>query len=63
MPLYDYKCEECSHVFEAITHLFDEKVSCPECDSMAKRVGTGQIRSYKIKGNNSASVTPKKFRN
>lgn len=30
MPLYEYSCKQCAHVFEAL--VFDgEAVDCPEC--------------------------------
>ncbi len=32
MPLYEYACKQCEHVFEAL--VFDgEAVDCPECHS------------------------------
>lgn len=33
MPLYDYKCQQCDHVFEALVKRADsdEKVECPKC--------------------------------
>jgi putative FmdB family regulatory protein len=32
MPMYEYACRDCEHVFEAL--VFDgEKVDCPECHS------------------------------
>jgi putative FmdB family regulatory protein len=32
MPMYEYACRDCEHVFEAL--IFDgEKVDCPECHS------------------------------
>ncbi|PJF20970.1 MAG: hypothetical protein CUN56_13470 [Phototrophicales bacterium] len=31
MPLYDYKCPECKHRFEARHGFSDDAPSCPEC--------------------------------
>ena len=35
MPIYEFKCLECSHVFELLQMNSDEKVEmcCPECKS------------------------------
>jgi putative FmdB family regulatory protein len=32
MPLYEYECQECEHVFEELV-LSDEPVVCPQCRS------------------------------
>ncbi len=38
MPTYDYKCAECSDVFEVV-HAVDEEVeSCPKCGGRVRRV-------------------------
>lgn len=63
MPVMrDYQCggESCARVFELCADLH-EKVTCPGCGALAFRLPVG-TRSYKIKGDNSASVTPKKHR-
>jgi hypothetical protein len=72
MPiLRDWKCEW-GHVFESM----EENPSCPEivpgcgedecpcketCGGASHRLPVG-TKSYKIKGDNSASITPKKHR-
>ena len=34
MPLYEYRCEACGHVFEKIQKFSDARVSvCPKCGS------------------------------
>lgn len=40
MPIYEYKCEACGHVFENYCRkIEDETVSkCPECGNEAKRL-------------------------
>ena len=68
MPLYDYKCTDCDKVVSFIlkhgenpnpffcTVAADADEGCP----MVKMISAPG--SYSIKGDNSASVTPKKFR-
>ncbi|MEE9609889.1 MAG: zinc ribbon domain-containing protein [Desulfatiglandales bacterium] len=31
MPVYEYKCEKCDHIFEKLLFHEDEKVLCPKC--------------------------------
>jgi len=32
MPLYEYECQSCEHVFEELVR-GDEKIACPKCHS------------------------------
>jgi putative FmdB family regulatory protein len=33
MPLYEYRCDECEHVFEALQKMSDDSlVQCPACE-------------------------------
>jgi hypothetical protein len=64
MPvLKDYKCDDCGHEFESM----EVKPLCSnirdghECGGLTYALPVG-TKSYKIKGDNSASVTPKKHR-
>jgi putative FmdB family regulatory protein len=39
MPIYEYKCEVCEHVFEEWQKDFKEReVNCPQCGGKAKRL-------------------------
>ncbi|MCU0641877.1 MAG: zf-TFIIB domain-containing protein [Candidatus Margulisbacteria bacterium] len=39
MPLYDYKCAKCGHVFEVMQKISDELLKyCPECKGPIKRL-------------------------
>ncbi len=41
MPLYDYRCEDCSHELEALQNRDDDPlVTCPQCeqDALKKQV-------------------------
>jgi putative FmdB family regulatory protein len=35
MPIYEYRCRQCQHGFEAIVLSREEKVSCPQCQNGA----------------------------
>ncbi len=49
MPIYEYCCEECDHVFEVLQSGFDErKETCPLCESESKRVISNT--SFVLKG-------------
>ena len=67
MPLYVFKCENCGVKTEAIAAVDQTFILCEECHEEgkppAKALKTlSTFGSYSIKGNNSASCTPKKFR-
>ena len=35
MPIYEYQCQACGHVFEAIQKMADEPLKkCPECSKL-----------------------------
>ncbi|MBI5399206.1 zinc ribbon domain-containing protein [Candidatus Saganbacteria bacterium] len=39
MPLYDYKCEKCGHIFEVMQKITAEPLKfCPECKGPIKRL-------------------------
>lgn len=60
MPLYDFKCLSCGKTYEAIVK-DGENPRCPDCDAKSgQRKQVSYAGGYKIKGNNSASVTPKR---
>jgi putative FmdB family regulatory protein len=42
MPLYDYQCENCNHLFEARHRFNDPAPNCPNCDGteVSKRITT-----------------------
>ena len=42
MPTYDYKCEQCEHIFEAFHGMQENPVlRCPECGGRTKRQISG----------------------
>ena len=69
MPvLRDYKCDDCGHEFESMEFkplcpnlLDDDSVLGATCGGLTYALPVG-TKSYKIKGDNSASITPKKHR-
>jgi len=39
MPLYDYKCSKCGHIFEIQQRITDEHLKyCPECKGHIRRL-------------------------
>lgn len=54
MPNYDYRCEECSHIFEVFQKMSDDKLEdCPldDCGGKVKRLlGTGAGVIFKGSG-------------
>ncbi len=43
MPIYEYRCGECSHQFEKLVRAQGTGARCPECDSerVTKLVSSG----------------------
>lgn len=58
MPLYDWKCIKCDHEFEELASSSIHLIQCPECGAEADRK-VSAAGGYSIKGNNSASVSPR----
>ena len=59
MPIFDFYCEKCKKTEEHMVSS-DKKVKC-KCGEEMKKVPS-YSGYYKIKGDNSASVTPKSKR-
>ncbi|MCB2228742.1 MAG: zinc ribbon domain-containing protein [Desulfarculaceae bacterium] len=36
MPIYEYKCEDCGHQYEALVMGSEDAVDCPQCGSKKK---------------------------
>lgn len=62
MPIYEFHCRECGKNFESLSKPY-EPIECAHCKM---REGVTRVvtawGSYKIKGDNGASETPKRFR-
>ncbi len=42
MPIYEYKCESCGHVFEEWQKSYEERsIKCPLCGGSTKRLISG----------------------
>ena len=53
MPTYDYKCENCGHLFEYFQSMTDEPLkSCPDCgkDELKRLIGGGMGIIFKGSG-------------
>lgn len=46
MPIYEYQCTHCGHIFEEIQKITDDPVlHCPECNNEVKRIiSSGSFR-------------------
>ena len=60
MPMYGYYCSNCNHIFEMIVPMKDaeKEQPCEKCQAQASRT-IDNFGSYEIKGNNSASLSPR----
>lgn len=61
MPIYEYVCRECVYTFEEIVR-DGETPKCPRCEANDVEKLLSAHSYYQIKGDNTASITPKKFR-
>lgn len=51
MPTYEFKCSNCSHIFEDMTTISKrETTACPECNSPA--LNTGKLFAHVVKIDN-----------
>jgi putative FmdB family regulatory protein len=61
MPIFDFECPNCEKTFESITSPY-EPVKCPMCGGFPCKKLISAHKSAWVKGDNGASVTPKKYR-
>lgn len=62
MPLHDFICTDCAHQFEEFFRPGEpvpNKTTCAHCDTNTAERLPSAHGGYAIRGNNSASVTPK----
>lgn len=43
MPLLQYKCPNCSKVFDELVKKYDDQVKCPACGTVAVRDYCGEV--------------------
>ena len=43
MPIYDYKCSKCGHVFEILQNKVIDIEKCEKCGAKAKRVAANRV--------------------
>jgi len=76
MPIYEYKCTKCGHIFEELRSMADgEGATCPKCGAPAKKIFSGSVgfifkgsgfyitdykKSSNGNGKKSGEVSPKK---
>jgi hypothetical protein len=57
--LKDFACRDCSYLFEEMVNSDKETLFCVRCGGLALPLAVAS-KSYKIRGANDASITPKK---
>ena len=51
MPIYEYRCVKCEHVFDAIQKMSDDPLTeCPECGDRVEKVVSGPALQFKGSG-------------
>ena len=48
MPIYEYKCDVCTHIEEQIQRHDVDEIECPVCNNTAKRIIS--LSSFELKG-------------
>jgi putative FmdB family regulatory protein len=67
MPLYDYECVKCTHIFE-IFHKIDEdskNMTCPKCGAKKPKKLVSNIKSHswsQFLDNMEKKISPHKFK-
>lgn len=63
MPLFEFGCQQCPERVEIFFSSVkeDQNLRCQKCGADMTRILTAPS-TYRIRGNNSASTTPKKHR-
>jgi putative FmdB family regulatory protein len=67
MPLYDFECSKCSHVFEVFLKITEdfEKLPCPQCGAQKPRKLVSAFRTNvwsTFLDNLERRVSPEKFK-
>jgi putative FmdB family regulatory protein len=52
MPIYEYKCSQCSHQFEKLVKMSDQTPACPACagSQVERAVSLPAISTQKSRG-------------
>ncbi len=54
MPLYEYRCQECGHLFEKMV-AFSESNKLPECPQCKSKATQKQVSTFATKGSGTSS--------
>jgi putative FmdB family regulatory protein len=59
MPIYEYRCDDCSDTFEVLTSFSqrDSERSCPECESTHTHVLVSSFAAFSGAGEQGASAS------
>lgn len=61
MPVYEYKCENCNHIFEKLVFASDsEGIECPKCDGIRVKRLISSICYINSSGGDSCVSSPSK---
>ena len=51
MPVYNYRCKDCKHEFEATQSMKEDSISeCPECKGFTQRIISNVGVTFKCSG-------------
>jgi putative FmdB family regulatory protein len=65
MPIYEYECTACGHLFERLMKVGEEKAACPACGATAtkKRVSPFRTNAWSsFLDGMEKRVSPQKFK-
>jgi len=50
MPIYEYRCQQCDHLFEMLQSINDDPPQCPVCNGETERIISVPSLRFKGKG-------------
>ena len=56
MPIYDYKCGACDHVFEQIVPFETDDTVCEKCGATARKIFSAKGQKFNLKYNPKSDI-------